>query len=501
MKIDRYSKSSITGKEYIIPDQLDDINGIDKFLEANKSKKVIVVQGLGFVGSVMAIVCANSDYEDYAVIGVDLPTSQSYWKINSINEGIFPVISSDKNVEKFFKNSIKNNNFYATYDTYAYSKADFIIVDINLDVHKNDEHVTKDSKINFSVDLLPFKSAIKSIGEKCKEDSLILIETTVPPGSTKIAYEIVKECFHKRGIKLDKLKMGHSYERVMPGPNYIDSIKNFYRVFSGINDYSAQHVESFLKTIISTENYPLTRLKNTNATEISKVLENSYRAMNISFMVEWSRFAEEAGVDIYEVVNAIRMRPTHKNIMLPGIGVGGYCLTKDPLLASWSRKDLLGADLPLSMSERAVQINDNMPIFAFNFLNKVFKNNIEKKEIFLLGAAYAPDIGDTRYSPVELFYSILRNNNCKIYVHDPYISYWEELQVDIESDFRNLTSTLDAVVFTTGHNSYRNNDQLISILMNLKSLTIFDTIGILDEETINLLSSKHSVKVLGRGDI
>ena len=86
----------------------------------------------------------------------------------------------------------------------------------------------------------------------------------------------------------------------MPGPNYIDSIQNFYRVYSGINEKSADSVESFLKTIISTKEYPLTRLGNTNATEMAKVLENSYRAMNIAFAVEWSRFAEEADVNLYE---------------------------------------------------------------------------------------------------------------------------------------------------------------------------------------------------------
>ena len=114
----------------------------------------------------------------------------------------------------------------------------------------------------------------------------------------------------------------------MPGPNYIDSIKNFYSVYSGIDKISAIETRKLFKTIISTKKYPLTRLVNTNATEMAKVLENSYRAMNIAFIVEWSRFAEESNVNLYEVVDAIRMRPTHSNIMYPGIGVGGYCCNK-----------------------------------------------------------------------------------------------------------------------------------------------------------------------------
>ena len=159
-------------------------------------------------------------------------------------------------------------------------------------------------------------------------------------------------CLRKRNLSSDKIKIGHSYERVMPGPGYIDSIQNFFRVYSGVDKKSADAVESFLHTIIQTDEYPLTRLGNTNATEIAKVLENSYRAMNIAFAVEWSRFAEEAGVDLYEVVNAIRLRPTHANLMYPGIGVGGYCLTKDALLASWAKQNLIGSSEPLLQSEK-----------------------------------------------------------------------------------------------------------------------------------------------------
>ena len=149
----------------------------------------------------------------------------------------------------------------------------------------------------------------------------------------------------------DRYVLGHSYERVMPGPNYINSIKNFYRVYSALKESDSKIIEDFLKTIISVEKYPLTKLATTEATEMAKVLENSYRAMNISFMVEWSRFAEDAGVNLYEVVNAIKMRPTHNNMMFPGIGVGGYCLTKDPLIASWASQEFLN-QLSLSHQKR-----------------------------------------------------------------------------------------------------------------------------------------------------
>lgn len=499
--INNISKSPVTGKEYEIPAILDDKSGINAFIALHPGKKVVVVQGLGFVGSVMGLVVANALTEEYAVIGIDLPTPNSYWKIRSINEGTFPVIASDPKIDLYYRNALKKKNYYATYDSYAYSKADVVVVDINLDVKK--QSPDKQDLEGYSVDLSPFKKAIEAIGDKCKEDILLLVETTVPPGtSQKIVRPILEECLTKRGLPVDKIKVGHSYERVMPGPKYIDSIQNFYRVFAGTDDKSTDAVEKFLRTFIRTDEYPLTKLGNTNATEMAKVLENSFRAMNIAFMVEWSRFAEEAGVDIYEVVNAIRMRPTHKNIMLPGLGVGGYCLTKDPLLASWARMNLFGSEEKLEQSEKGVNINDKMPLYAFEYLQSQYNGTLAGKKVLLLGVSYLNDVGDTRYTPVEGFYDQLEIEGCEITLHDPHVKYWEEKDVWVNQDLDVLLkNSYDFIVITTGHKDYRNNESLINKLLNQPASFIYDTIGVLTNEEIKKLTTKHIVKVIGRGDL
>ena len=499
MKNKQESINPLNGKTYIIPDVIDDTISIDEFVSKN-NKPVIAVQGLGFVGAVMSLVCANAIDGDYAVIGVDLPRKDTFWKIKSINEGLFPVIASDPKIEEFYDIAKQKGNLLATFDSYAYTKADVIIVDINLDVAKESGFY---GELNdFEVDLTAFKKAMKSIGNNCKEDVLILIETTVPPGtSKKVAYPIIKECLIKRGLSVDKFKLGHSYERVMPGPNYIDSIQNFYRVYSGINEKSADSVEQFLKTIISTKEYPLTRLGSTNATEMAKVLENSYRAMNIAFAVEWSRFAEESGVNLYEVVDAIRKRPTHKNLMYPGIGVGGYCLTKDPLLASWSKQNLFEAKEGLGQSIKGVQINDKMPLYAFQFLKKEI-NNLNGKKILLLGVSYRSDVGDTRYTPVEPFYNYLIKDGAKIQLHDPYVRFWEEVGLEVdESIDKVFESELNIVVITTAHKEYKDSEYLITLLLKKEKLFIFDTVGLFTNSQISRLSEKHKVRVVGRGDI
>ena len=474
---------------------------IDAFLAKNLNKPVVVVQGLGFVGSVMSLVVANALHAEYAVIGVDQPGPAGESKINSINSGIFPIKAADPKIEQYYQQARAKGNLLATADPEAYSVADVIVIDINLDVQKES---TPSRELNgFSVDLNPFKRAIQAIAARCKEEVLILTETTVPPGTSQhIILPAIREGLEKRGLRTDRIRIGHSYERVMPGPNYIDSIQNFYRVYSGIDEQSADAVEAFLRTIIKTDEYPPTRLGNTNATEMAKVLENSYRAMNIAFMVEWSRFAEEAGVDIYQVVNAIRMRPTHKNIMLPGLGVGGYCLTKDPLMASWARMNLFGSDQPLTQSEMGVRINDRMPVFAFDFINAAFQGNWTGKSVLLLGVSYLNDVGDTRYTPVEGFYDCLKAGGAEIVLHDPHVPYWEERALSVEPDLSVvLSGSYDLIVITTGHREYRNNPELIQSLKRINPGTVYDTIGVLTGDEITELQEIHTVKVLGRGDL
>lgn len=458
------------------------------------NKKTVVIQGLGFVGAVMSIVVANSK-ENYQVIGIDLPSNQAV--IDKLNSGIFPIESSDPKVEEYFRKVIQRGNFKATSDISAYKFADVVIVDINLDVQKGtyDEKFSND----YTVNLEGFKKAMYTIAENCKEDVLILVETTVPPGTClKIVKPIFEEVFDKRRIEKN-YKIGHSYERVMPGPGYVDSIQNFYRVYSGIDEESADSVEGFLKTIISIDKYPLTRLGNTTATEMAKVLENSFRAMNIAFIQEWTEFAENAGVNLFEVIDAIRMRPTHKNIMRPGLGVGGYCLTKDPLLASWASQALFGGN-KLPQSEKAVKINDAMPLHSYSIIENHFYGDLQDKRFLILGISYLQDVGDTRFTPVEALYKRLIAKKAEITIHDPFVSIWKEFSIHTESTKDILGKEYDAVIIGTPHGKYLNGGLLEQILSVQKGLIVFDPHGCIPVATKNKFLN-HSFKITGRGDV
>lgn len=478
-------QSPISGNSYSLPGESDP-NLLD-FIKCNSDKKIVVVQGLGFVGTAMSLVVANAPNHEYAVIGIDLATQNSYWKIADINEGICPIISSDPLIQEFYNKSREQNNFIATHDPKAFSFAEFIVVDINLDVSKSKD--ANGRLLDFDVPLDSFKSAIETLSKHCKEDVTVLVETTVPPGTcSKIIQPILEKNLIERGLLSNKYFLGHSYERVMPGPNYINSIKNFYRVYSGINERSANRIEEFLMTIISTDEYPLTRLQNTESTEMAKVLENSFRAMNIAFAVEWSRFAENAGVNLYEVVNAIRQRPTHANLMYPGIGVGGYCLTKDPLMASWASKSFFGLTKGLNCSEQAVQINDLMPENAYYFFKRCISGKkLDHFRVALMGVAYAPGIGDTRFSPVEGFAKKLLLETKDVFFHDPYLSFWQELGVPISNDEKALLEIeIDILVISTGHQYYVEEDKIYNLLDLLPNHpVIIDTVGLLDHAKLS----------------
>ena len=220
------SINAITQEIYAIPEDTNDSKNIENFLRKNEGKKVVVVQGLGFVGAVMSLVCANALTEEYAVIGVDLANENTYWKIKSINDGIFPLIADDPKIAEFFDNAKVKGNFLATYDPVAYQYADVIIVDINLDVQKQSHE--KGGLKGFDVNLNGFKAAIQSIGRNCRDDVLVLVETTVPPGTCdQVVKPIIEEELVKRELTLKNYRLGNSYERVMPRPQYIDSILKF----------------------------------------------------------------------------------------------------------------------------------------------------------------------------------------------------------------------------------------------------------------------------------
>lgn len=439
-------------------------------------RKTVVVQGLGFVGSAMAVATASAQSAAgqplYNVVGVDLPTAEGTRRVNSLTNGKFPFGTSDTALEEATKLASSAGNLTASVDLAAYATADIVIVDVHLDVDQSDANKA-------SVDFSGFENAIRTVAERMKENALVIVETTVPPGTCQtVARPLIQASLKDRGIPEDRFLLAHSYERVMPGEHYLDSIRNYWRVYAGATNASAEACRTFLETVVNVRDFPLTRLGSTTASELAKVMENSYRAVNIAFIEEWARLSERIEVDLFEVVRAIRMRPTHNNIRQPGFGVGGYCLTKDPLLAEVSARQIFGMDdLQFPFSKAAIEVNRLMPLETLEQVDQRL-GGLEGRKILLLGATYRQDVSDTRYSPSELFVKEAARRGASVSVHDPYVAHWPELDMAVLNDLPDA-SGYDAVVFAVPHKAYRELD--LSSWLNGARPFVFDANDVISD--------------------
>jgi UDP-N-acetyl-D-glucosamine dehydrogenase len=226
-----------------------------------QGREVTVVIGLGFVGVVMAAVIADSADANGKpgkfVIGLQRPSPRSFWKIAVLNRGEAPVVSEDKNVAVLIRRCVtEKKTMTATYVEEAISLADVIVVDIQCDFVKSAIGNVRSG----TVDMIALEETFAQIGRLAPANALILIETTVAPGTTEqIAFPIIKQEFEKRQIKETPL-LAHSSERVMPGRNYVASVRDFWRVCSGINKEAKERIVKFLNEVLNTKDFPLTVL-------------------------------------------------------------------------------------------------------------------------------------------------------------------------------------------------------------------------------------------------
>lgn len=442
--------------------------------------KHVVIQGLGFVGSVLAVIIASlkKDKYLYKVTGLEQPTIDGLDKINKMNRGLFPIKSSDPKLEKIFKKAQINKNFICTDQLDCLDSADIVISTINLDIGGNVNNPT--------IDLDPLKKNFDIISKKIKPDCLIVVETTVPPGTcSEILMPIIKKNFKLRKIS-SNVNFVHSFERVMPGKNYINSITNFWRVFSASNNNAEKKFKDLYTRIVNVKKFPLMKLESFTESETTKILENTYRAVNIAFMHEWMRFCYNSKLNINEILKCIRVRPTHSNILSPGLGVGGYCLTKDPLFAVYSSKKIFRhKNNSFDFSRKAILINRSMPKFSLELVKKHLKN-LKNKKITLFGATYKEDVDDTRFSPSEIVAKELIKRKVKLFVVDPLLKKWNELpklkilrQIDINK--------MDMLIFAVRHNVFNKIN-----FRNIKSnIIIIDANNCLTNNQIEILKNKN----------
>jgi nucleotide sugar dehydrogenase len=449
------------GKVFRIPSETESRSSFHEIAESAQAHgrsggQIVVVQGLGFVGSAVAAAVASvSDAGRplHYVIGVDLATPGSYWKVGKINGGEPPFHSPDEKLPPLFREAVlERANLRATTCEAAYSLADVIIVDVHFDV---EDRAVQDAA-DIQVDLGAFERAVHTIGRHMRADALVLVETTVPMGTCeRIVLPILREERMRRGIE-EPVLLANAYERVMPGPRYLDSIRSLRRSFAGVDDSSTERARSFLSTFIDVDDHPLWQLDDTVSSELGKLLENSYRSVNIAFMHEWTLLAEKIGINLFEVVNSIRVRSgTHDNMRYPGFGVGGYCLTKDSLLAQWSAANLFGVDTELELTLAGLKTNYEMPLHTLQLAEEMAGGTLAGKTIAVCGVSYLAGLADTRNSPTETLLEGLLEKGARPRLHDPHVVTWiERPELDVLQSVGDALEGADGVVFAVAHDEY-----------------------------------------------
>jgi len=498
-----------------------------------EGKEVVVVMGVGFVGAVMAAIVADTTDKkgkpSKFVIGCQRPSTRSYWKIPLLSRGQSPVKAEDPEVDLMIARTVnEKKTLTATFNSDCLKLADCVVVDVQCDYAKQDLGKMKTGE----ADMAALEATMRTIGEKIPPKCLVLIETTVAPGTTEfVAWPILKKAFAARGLKATPL-LAHSFERVMPGREYVASIRDFWRVCSGCNAEARKRVEKFLHEVLNTRDFPLTVMDRPIESETTKIVENSYRATILAFLNEWSLFAERNGVDLIKVIKAIKMRPTHSNMIFPGPGIGGYCLPKDGGLGYWAYKHILGfedGDDVFKLTPTAIDINDTRGLHVAELTRDALRNMgryIAGADVLICGASYRQDVGDTRYSGSELVTRKLTEMGAEMRVHDPYVEHWYELEsqhnypapghswsrffrnqeglakTQVLKDIKAALDDAEAVIFAVPHEQYLDLKPDDVVKWAGGPLAVIDCFGILSDDKIRrYFELGCEVKALGRGHI
>jgi UDP-N-acetyl-D-glucosamine dehydrogenase len=526
------------GEKFEIPSKdayAAEMKRLKKLTKAAKADgmEIVVVMGVGFVGAVMAAIVADTvdkkGKPSKFVIGCQRPSARSYWKIPMLNRGESPVKAEDPEVDPMIERCVKEKKtLTATFNSDCLQLADCVVVDVQCDYAKAE----MGNMVTGEADMAALEATMRTIGQKIPAEALVLIETTVAPGTTEfVAWPILKKAFATRGMTKTPL-LAHSFERVMPGKEYVSSIRDFWRVCSGCNAKARSRVEKFLHQVLNTEEFPLTVMDRPIESETTKIVENSYRATTLAFLNEWSLFAERNGVDLTKVIKAIKMRPTHSNIIFPGPGIGGYCLPKDGGLGYWAYKHILGfedGDSIFKITPTAIDVNDTRGLHVAELARDALRNMgryIAGADVLLAGASYRQDVGDTRYSGSEMVVRKLTEMGANLSVHDPYVEHWYELESQdtypapghswgrffrnqddlvnmvVQQDLPKALKGMEVLILAVPHEPYLELQPKDVVKWAGSPLAIIDCFGILSDEDIKAYFELGcEVKALGRGHI
>ncbi|MWV46680.1 nucleotide sugar dehydrogenase [Paenibacillus sp. HJL G12] len=397
-----------------------------------KEAKVVVI-GMGYVGLPLALELGKAQYKVY---GYDVNEE----KIKMLHNGQSYIQDVDT---RELTNCLNEGYFFPTSDDNVLSEADIITICVPTPLTRNQEP-----------DISYIESAVGKIRSNFSPGKLIVLESTTYPGTTE---EVIMKQLNNLGyIVGEDYFLCFSPERVDPG-NKKYNTQNTPKVIGGVTEQCNQLGIALYGNVID----KIVSVSSPRVAEMSKLLENTFRSINISFVNEMAILCDKLDIDIWEVISAAESKPFGYMPFYPGPGIGGHCIPLDPMYLSWKAKE---QNFYSRFIELAQDINKNMPnyviqrlILALNKMGKALSNS----SILLLGMSYKPDIDDLRESPSLELYELLINYGARVFYNDPFASnfkqYNGEVATSIELNYQGM-SEYDCIVLLTNHSQYDYNE-------------------------------------------
>ncbi len=388
---------------------------------------VFGVVGLGYVGLPLAVEMAKAGHR---VIGFDVTEA----KVAQVNAGdsYIPDVPSDE-----LRPLVESGLIRATTDFSLAREVDAIAICVPTPLN-----VMKEPDTSY------MESAARSVTPYLHPEMLITLESTTYPGTTE---EIVQPILEASGLKVGTdIFLAFSPERVDPG-NPVFQTRNTPKVVGGVTPACTERAVAFYTRFIDT----VVPVSSTRAAEMTKLLENIFRCVNIALMNELLQVSERMGINIWEVVDAAKTKPFGFMPFYPGPGLGGHCIPIDPFYLSWKARQF---DFHTEFIELAGKVNENMPYYVvtrlMESLNEVRKS-LAGSKVLMLGVAYKRDIDDMRESPAIKIASLMREKSADLVYHDPWVDHFVVDGVEVPSVplTAEVLSSADAVIIVTDHSN------------------------------------------------
>ena len=420
------------------------------------------VVGLGYVGLPLAVEKAKAGFR---TIGFDVQKQ----KVDMVNEGhnyIGDVVDSDLSA------LVASGMLSATTDFSFIKDVDFVAICVPTPL---DEHQQPD--ISY------VESSARSIAEYLHPGMMVVLESTTYPGTTE---ELIKPILESSGLRCgEDFYLGFSPERVDPG-NLIYKTKNTPKVVGGLGEDASEVISAMYEAVLES---PVFRASSPAVAEMTKILENTYRNINIGLINELAILCHKMGIDLWEVIDAAKTKPFGFTPFYPGPGLGGHCIPLDPYYLSWKAREY---GFHTSMIESSMMINDRMPEYCVerisDMLNRRQAKALNGAKVLVLGVAYKQDIDDYRESPALRVIDGLRKEGADVVFYDPYIPCYRRAGVWYEGEgelSKELIESADIVVITTAHTSVDYS------FVQLHAKAIFDT-----KNVTRGLVSRDNIEVL-----